>query len=352
MVARPPCGAQRWPTATGRALRAGRAHELRARLRPRRLHRRAGRRAAAAGTSTWWPWPASARSSARPMFEAFPGRILNTHPALLPVLPRLARGRRRARLRREGHRAAPCTSPPRRSTPARSWPRRRSPVEPDDTVETLHERIKARRAPPLRPHHLRDPRKGERPVRALLSVYDKSGVVELARRAARAGLGPGLQRRHRPGHRRGRRARHRRGRPHRLPRHPRAPGGHPAPQGARRHPRRPDRPRARGRHGEPTASSPSTWSWPTSIPFSAEPSIELIDIGGPAMVRAAGQEPRPRRHRHRPRPLRRGARRAPRATARCRPTTRRRLARDAFAHTAAYDAEILAWFDAGHAGAG
>ena len=48
-------------------------------------------------------------------------------------------------------------------------------------------------------------------------------------------------------------------------------------------------------------------------PFASDPSIELIDIGGPAMVRAVGEEPRARRHRHEPRPVRDGARRAARA---------------------------------------
>ncbi len=86
-------------------------------------------------------------------------------------------------------------------------------------------------------------------------------------------------------------------------------------------------------------------------PFSAEPSIELIDIGGPAMVRAAAKN-----HAHV------GIVTDPsrydevlgelRSAASLSLETRRRLARDAFAHTAAYDAEILAWFDAGMPGPG
>jgi phosphoribosylaminoimidazolecarboxamide formyltransferase/IMP cyclohydrolase len=79
-------------------------------------------------------------------------------------------------------------------------------------------------------------------------------------------------------------------------------------------------------------------------PFRSNPSIELIDIGGPAMVRAAAKnhahvgvvvspadydgvlaELRDHGHLH--------------------AATRRRLARDAFAHTAAYDAAIVSWFD-------
>ena len=84
-------------------------------------------------------------------------------------------------------------------------------------------------------------------------------------------------------------------------------------------------------------------------PFSSDPSIELIDIGGPAMVRGA-------------------AKNHSQVTVLVNPVdyevvlselrtegavsalTRRRLARDAFAHTAAYDAGIVAWFDADGAG--
>jgi phosphoribosylaminoimidazolecarboxamide formyltransferase/IMP cyclohydrolase len=80
-------------------------------------------------------------------------------------------------------------------------------------------------------------------------------------------------------------------------------------------------------------------------PFSSNPSIELIDIGGPAMVRAAAKN-----HAHvgvvvNPIDYRvvldevaaKGVLSAP---------TRKRLARDAFATIAAYDAAIANWFDA------
>ncbi len=80
-------------------------------------------------------------------------------------------------------------------------------------------------------------------------------------------------------------------------------------------------------------------------PFSSNPSIELIDIGGPAMVRAAAKN-----HAHvgvvvNPADYHavlaeitaHGALNA---------ATRRRLARDAFAAIAAYDAAIANWFDA------
>ena len=81
-------------------------------------------------------------------------------------------------------------------------------------------------------------------------------------------------------------------------------------------------------------------------PFSAEPSIELIDIGGPAMVRASAKNHAfvaivtdPSNYGVIIDELR--------ADGSLSQATRTRLARDAFAHTAAYDAEILAWFDAG-----
>jgi phosphoribosylaminoimidazolecarboxamide formyltransferase/IMP cyclohydrolase len=81
-------------------------------------------------------------------------------------------------------------------------------------------------------------------------------------------------------------------------------------------------------------------------PFSSDPSIELIDIGGPAMVRAAAKN-----HEHVAvlvDPADYGPTLAEMRTAADRRpalATRRRLARAAFAHTAAYDRAIVAWFD-------
>jgi phosphoribosylaminoimidazolecarboxamide formyltransferase/IMP cyclohydrolase len=81
-------------------------------------------------------------------------------------------------------------------------------------------------------------------------------------------------------------------------------------------------------------------------PFSSDPSIELIDIGGPSMVRGAAKN-----HAHV------GVVTSPvdypvvldelRRAGSLSDATRRRLARAAFAHTAAYDAAIVAWLDAG-----
>lgn len=79
-------------------------------------------------------------------------------------------------------------------------------------------------------------------------------------------------------------------------------------------------------------------------PFSSDPGIELIDIGGPAMVRAAaknhafvGVVVNPADYTVVLDELRRAGELSD--------ATRRRLARDAFAHTAAYDAAIVDWFD-------
>jgi phosphoribosylaminoimidazolecarboxamide formyltransferase / IMP cyclohydrolase len=79
-------------------------------------------------------------------------------------------------------------------------------------------------------------------------------------------------------------------------------------------------------------------------PFRSEPGIEMIDIGGPAMVRAAAKN-----HAHvavitdpgEYGPVLDELRRETTLST----ETRRRLARTAFAHTAAYDAAIVTWFD-------
>jgi phosphoribosylaminoimidazolecarboxamide formyltransferase / IMP cyclohydrolase len=83
-------------------------------------------------------------------------------------------------------------------------------------------------------------------------------------------------------------------------------------------------------------------------PFDSNPSIELIDIGGPSMVRAAAKN-----HEHV------GILTNPSqydavldelvSTGTLSDATRHALARAAFAHTAAYDAQIVAWLDGGGA---
>ena len=80
-------------------------------------------------------------------------------------------------------------------------------------------------------------------------------------------------------------------------------------------------------------------------PFAQQPGIEMIDIGGPAMVRAAAKN-----HAHvgvvvDPADFG-GVLEEIRADGELSAATRRRLARTAFAHTAAYDAAIVTWLDA------
>ncbi len=79
-------------------------------------------------------------------------------------------------------------------------------------------------------------------------------------------------------------------------------------------------------------------------PFSSDPSVELIDVGGPTMVRAAaknfahvGVVTSPADYP--------GILAELRHAGSLSEGTRRRLARTAFAHTAGYDAAIVAWFD-------
>lgn len=80
-------------------------------------------------------------------------------------------------------------------------------------------------------------------------------------------------------------------------------------------------------------------------PFATDPSIDLIDIGGPAMVRAAAKN-------HEYVTVLVDPADYPEVLAELRESgntslgLRRKLARKAFAHTAAYDAQIVNWFDA------
>jgi phosphoribosylaminoimidazolecarboxamide formyltransferase/IMP cyclohydrolase len=79
-------------------------------------------------------------------------------------------------------------------------------------------------------------------------------------------------------------------------------------------------------------------------PFSSNPSIELIDIGGPSMVRAAAKN-----HEHvavltNPRQYESVLNQLV-TTGTLSDTTRLELARAAFVHTAAYDADVAAWFN-------
>ena len=78
-------------------------------------------------------------------------------------------------------------------------------------------------------------------------------------------------------------------------------------------------------------------------PFNSEPGIEMIDIGGPTMVRAAAKNHEfvgvvvdPDDYSAVASEVKAGDLSA---------ETKRRLARKAFAHTAAYDASIVSWLD-------
>jgi phosphoribosylaminoimidazolecarboxamide formyltransferase / IMP cyclohydrolase len=86
-------------------------------------------------------------------------------------------------------------------------------------------------------------------------------------------------------------------------------------------------------------------------PFRSDPSVEMIDIGGPTMVRAAAKN-------HESVGVVVDPGRYPSLLAELRDAgslsldTRRLLAREAFAHVAAYDAAIVEWFDSAGGPAG
>ena len=97
----------------GRRRRASRARDAGietlclepARLRrPRRVRSRARRRRCARATSTSSAWPASCGWSGQPLLDAFPNRILNIHPSLLPAFPGPRRAASGAGARRSGQR--------------------------------------------------------------------------------------------------------------------------------------------------------------------------------------------------------------------------------------------------------
>ena len=305
-----------------------------------------------ATTSTWSPWPGSARCSDPPIHDAFPGRILNTHPALLPAfpgwhaVPDAAGGRgegdrphRPPRHPGDGRRADPgpgrCRVPRRHGRRCTSASRTVERSLYPDTVA-----VDAGATPATG-----DDQPGGAPMRALLSVYDKTGPVRAGPGAGQPRLGADAERQHL------RRPWPRRGIDHRevadLTGAPEMLGGrvktlHPVIHGGiladRSKPEHLADLRAPGHRADrPRGVQP--------LPLQRrDPSIELIDVGGPTMVRAAAKN-----HAHVGivvSPSDYGAvLESPRRPAPCPHETRRRLARAAFAHTAAYDAAIVAWFD-------
>ena len=192
--------------------------------------------------------------------------------------------------------------------------------------------------------------------RALLSVSDKTGLVEFAAALARPRLRAGLDRRHGPRARRRRPARDRRLGRHRLSRDAGRPREDAAPRRPRRHPRAPRRDpddlAALARHGirldRPRGREP--------LPVRrARPPIPATPFDAPRRGdRHRRAEPRARRREELPRRARRrvaGRLRAPCSPQLDRPdgpslAFRFELARKAFAHTAAYDAAIAAELDA------
>ena len=131
--------------------------------------------------------------------------------------------------------------------------------------------------------------------RALCSVYDKTGLEELARGLHEAGValvstGSTAARSPTPasGHQ-GRGA-------HRLPRVPGRPGEDPAPEGARGHPRRPPRLSTVDQLNELDIEPfdlvvVNLYPFTETVASGATPDecVEQIDIGGPSMVRAAAK---------------------------------------------------------------
>ncbi len=299
---------------------------------------------------------------AAPILEAYPGRVLNTHPALLPafkgwhaVADALAAG-----VAVTGCTVHLATA---EVDEGPVLAQEEVPVLPGDTVESLHERIKTveRRLYPETIRHFlgdgslnadlttgplstdRPNREGACPMRVLLSVYDKSGLVDLARElvvlghdlvssggTSRALADAGIE--HQTVESVTAAPEMLGGRVKTL--HPNIHGGILADRSDADHLAQ------LAEHG----IQPIDLVVCNLYPFASNPSIELIDVGGPTMVRAAaknfahvGVVVDPSDYAMVLDELRReGAL----STA-----TRRHLARAAFAHTAAYDGAIATWFD-------
>ena len=322
--------------------------------------RRARRRARRRATSTSSAWRGSARSSPPSFFERFGGRVLNTHPSLLPafrgwhaVRDALAAGATttgctvhlatdRARRRPDpapGGRRGPRRR--RRGPPARADQGGRAPALPRG------DRPRARGARPRR--GTRDARRD--PPRWAAGEGAAQRVGQARARRARARASPrsassssrraGPPPRSRGGHRRTVTVEELTG----LARDALGAGEDAAPRAPRRDPRGPRRRSARGgprAHGD-RAHRPRRLQ-PVPVPHRPVDRAHRRRRSDDGPGR--GEEPRPRRRRGRPR----------RTTTRSSPSfastgalcdeTRARLARTAFAHTAAYDAAIVAWFDA------
>ena len=136
----------------------------------------------------------------KPIHDRFADRIVNTHPALLPAFKgwhavddALAAG-----VKVTGSTVHYATL---EVDDGPILAQEAVPVLADDTAATLHERIKdvERRLYPAVLRQLVEEEEGRALMRALLSVYDKTGLVEFARGLARARGRAGVERRRRPG---------------------------------------------------------------------------------------------------------------------------------------------------------
>ncbi len=284
------------------------------------------------------------------MIVAFPGRVLNTHPALLPAFKgwHAVRDALAAGVTMTGTTVHVATET---VDEGPILAQEQVPVLPGDTEETLSERIKTveRR---LYPETIRrfmaqlaqEPSgRRRRPVRALLSVYDKSGLEKLAQ--GLSDLGYELVASGKTAA-----ALSQAGLPHTTVE---AVTGSPEMLGGRvktLHPRLHAGILADLSNPGHTADLEEHGIDPIGVvgcnlyPFTSAPSVEMIDIGGVTLLRAAAKNwahvavvADPADYD--------AVLEALRENGTLDDDTRLRLARKAFAHTAAYDAAIVGWFD-------
>ena len=294
---------------------------------------------------------------AAPMFERYPGRVLNTHPALLPAFKgwHAVRDALAAGVRVTGTTVHLATE---EVDDGPILAQEAVTVLDDDTEASLHERIKEveRRLYPetiraflasLTPTYHDIQRR--RPMRVLLSVYDKTGLEDFARSLvdlghdliASGGTASSLEAAgiaHADVESVTGAAEMLSGRVKTL--HPRIHGGILADLANPAH-----RADLEGESIDPIGLVVCNL-----YPFRSNPSIELIDVGGPTMVRAAaknwahvGSLVDPADYSEVLGELRESGTLSA--------DLRRRLAAKAFAHTAAYDSAIANWFAASESSA-
>jgi phosphoribosylaminoimidazolecarboxamide formyltransferase/IMP cyclohydrolase len=287
---------------------------------------------------------------APPFFDVYAGRVLNTHPALLPAFKgwHAVRDALAAGVKVTGTTVHVATEEVDAGPILAQEP---VPVVEGDTEETLHERIKQveRR---LYPDTIlkfletvetsQSPHRRSRPMRVLMSVYDKTGLEDFARQlvelgheiVASGGTAAALEAAgvaHRTVESLTEAPEMLGGRVKTL--HPRVHGGILADLAKPEH----------LADLEAQRIEPIGLVVCNLYPFRSNPSIELIDVGGPTMVRAAaknwahvGSVVDPADYSEVLAELREDGALSD--------DLRRRLAASAFAHTAAYDAAIANWF--------